>query len=359
MRHGEATSEAARILVVDDIPDNRTILTRRLERQGHSVVECENGELALELMSERPFDLVLLDIMMPVMNGYEVLEKMRGDRRLRHIPVIVISAVEEIESTVKCIELGAEDYLSKPFNPVLLRARVEACLEKKRLRDQEQYHLKRIEDEKKRADELLEVILPKSIAEELRRTNEVKPRRYESAVVLFADVVGFTEYCDQRSPDEVLNNLQQMVYAFEELVSEYGLLKLKTIGDSFMAAAGLLNDVVNPATDPVTDSVQCGLAMITSLDSLKLGWNLRVGIHTGPLVAGVVGHRQYLFDVWGDTVNTASRIEAHGAPGAVNLSRQAWEKVSSHFECASTQTVAVKGKGDLQIFQVTRRLSQS
>ena len=138
MRHGEATSEAARILVVDDIPDNRTILTRRLERQGHSVVECENGELALELMSERPFDLVLLDIMMPVMNGYEVLEKMRGDRRLRHIPVIVISAVEEIESTVKCIELGAEDYLSKPFNPVLLRARVEACLQKKRLRDQEQ-----------------------------------------------------------------------------------------------------------------------------------------------------------------------------------------------------------------------------
>jgi len=347
------TDEAARILVVDDIPDNRAILTRRLERQGHSVAECENGQLALELMREGSFDLVLLDIMMPVMNGYEVLEEIRKDARLRHIPVIVISAVDEIESTVKCIKVGAEDYLSKPFNPVLLRARVEACLEKKRLRDQEQYHLRQIELEKKRADELLEVILPSSIAEELKRTNEVKPRRYENAVVLFADVVGFTEYCDQRAPDEVLNNLQKMVYAFEAVVSEHGLLKLKTIGDSFMAAAGLLNDVA----DPVTDSVRCGLAMISSLESLQLGWDLRVGIHTGPLVAGVVGHHQYLFDVWGDTVNTASRIEEHGAPGAVNLSRQAWEKASSHFDCASTQTVAVKGKGEIQIFQVTPRLS--
>jgi len=306
-------------------------------------------------MSESPFDLVLLDIMMPVLNGYEVLEEMREDPRLRHIPVIVISAIDEIESTVKCIKLGAEDYLSKPFNPVLLRARVGACLEKKRLRDQEQEYLKQIEDEKKRADDLLEVILPKSIAEELKRTNEVKPRRYESAVVLFADIVGFTEYCDQRAPDEVLDKLQEMVYAFEGLVSEHSLLKLKTIGDSFMAAAGLLNDDTDPKIDPVLNSVRCGLAMISSLDSLKLGWNIRVGIHTGPLVAGVVGHRQYLFDVWGDTVNTASRIEEHGKPGAVNLSRQAWEKVSSYFECASTQTVAVKGKGDLQIIQVRPR----
>src|SRR6266487_3013400 len=129
-------TEAA-LLVVDDIEDNRFALSRRLARQGYlNVTTAADGRQALELLNSRPFDLVLLDIMMPNVNGYEVLAAMKANSRLRHIPVIMISAVDEIDSVIRCIELGAEDYLPKPFNPTLLRARVGACLERKRLHDQ-------------------------------------------------------------------------------------------------------------------------------------------------------------------------------------------------------------------------------
>ena len=138
------------LLVVDDNEDNRYTLVRRLKRQGYDhVVTAEHGRQALDLLAARPFDLVLLDIMMPEMTGYEVLETMKADSKIRHIPVIMISAVDEIDSVVRCIELGAEDYLAKPFNPTLLRARVGASLERKRLRDREMAYLKELESRKK------------------------------------------------------------------------------------------------------------------------------------------------------------------------------------------------------------------
>jgi CheY-like chemotaxis protein len=131
------------LLVVDDNEDNRYTLVQRLRRLGYSeVVTAVDGHDALKQLGTRDFDLVLLDVMMPELNGYQVLERMRADERLRHIPVIMISAVDQVESVVRCIELGAEDYLPKPFNPVILRARVTTCLEKKRLRDQELRYLK-------------------------------------------------------------------------------------------------------------------------------------------------------------------------------------------------------------------------
>ena len=126
-----------RVLVVDDIAANRDVLTRRLERQGYTTATAENGREALERLRADNFDLVLLDIMMPEMDGYEVLQRLKADEALRHIPVIMISALSELESVVRCIELGAEDYLPKPFNPTLLKARIGACLEKKRARDRE------------------------------------------------------------------------------------------------------------------------------------------------------------------------------------------------------------------------------
>ena len=136
-----------RLLVVDDNEMNREILSRRLQLEGHTVAVAESGPQSLEMIEANSFDLVLLDIMMPEMDGYQVLERLKSDDVLRHIPVIMLSALDEIDSVVRCIELGAEDYLSKPFNPVLLRARIGACLEKKRLHDQERLYLQQIEDQ--------------------------------------------------------------------------------------------------------------------------------------------------------------------------------------------------------------------
>jgi len=336
------------LLVVDDNEDNRYTLTRRLNRQGYeNLTTAENGREALDLLAKRPFDLVLLDIMMPVMNGYEVLEHIKSDMALRDIPVIMISAVDEMESIVRCIKAGAEDHLPKPFNASLLKARIGASLEKKRLRDQEASYLKQIEVEKKRADDLLHATLPAAAVHELKATNMVRPRRFEDVAVLFCDVVGFTSYCDKHTPEEVVSHLQALVTEFEEVTAKHGLEKIKTVGDAFMATAGLLQHVEAPAAA----SVQAGFDMIAVARQLEAGWDVRVGIHMGPVVGGVVGRKQYLFDIWGDTVNIAARIADQADPGAVLVSAALWRNLGDIFRGSSKGLVELKGKGDLELVQ--------
>ncbi|QGJ70984.1 Response regulator receiver modulated serine phosphatase [Planctomycetales bacterium 10988] len=344
--------EAGKILIVDDNPTNRDLAQRRLESQGHSVSVAENGQTALEILRIQPFDVVLLDVMMPILNGFEVLRQMKADENLRHIPVIMISAFDEMDSVVQCILMGAEDYLTKPFNPTLLKARIDASLEKKRLRDREQLYLQQIEWERKRSNELLKVILPDEIVEELKARDAVQPRRLEQVAVLFADIVGFTNYCDKHPPEQVVADLQQLIVLWEEIALEHEVEKIKTIGDAFMAACGLLK----PMENPVENCVRCGQDMIRAARSLPTAWRVRVGIHCGPVVAGVLGRKKYLYDLWGDTVNTASRMESHGSPGAVTLSGEAFASISSFAEGVSIGSVRVKGKGDMQLVRFKKFL---
>ena len=347
-----ASLVGGRILVVDDNEVNRDMLSRRLRREGYTTAPAADGRQALRLLAERPFDLVLLDILMPEMNGYQVLEFLKADATLRHIPVIMISALDEIDSVARCIEMGAEDYLPKPFNPTLLRARIGASLEKKQLRDREVLYLRQIEEEKQRADELLHVILPHQIVEELKATNAVKPRRHEEVAVLFCDIVGFTPYCATRQPEEILANLQQLFELYEELAARHSMYKIKTIGDAFMSTAGL----IVPLDSPVENAVSCGLEMTEGARGLPAHWEVRVGIHVGPVMAGVVGRRQYLYDLWGDTVNTAARVESHGVKGAVCVSEEAWSRLAGRFRGESRGIIPVKGKGDMEIIRVDGRL---
>jgi class 3 adenylate cyclase len=251
---------------------------------------------------------------------------------------------------VRCIEVGAEDYLCKPFDPVLLRARINACLEKKRLRDREVHYLEQIDQERRRSEELLHVILPAAIVAELKANDAVRPRRYEDVAVLFCDIVGFTPYCDRNRPEKVVPHLQRLIEAWEEIALRHQVEKIKTIGDAFMAAAGLLQ----PAENPVLNCVRCGLDMIAACRRLRVRWDVRVGVHVGPVVAGVIGRRQYLFDLWGDTVNTASRMESHGTPGAVTLSGAAWQRIAPFAEGEALGLFPVKGKGSVPIVRFER-----
>ncbi len=341
------------LLVVDDNDDNRYTLTRRLKREGYTnLAVAENGRQAVDMLAGRRFDLVLLDITMPEMDGYQVLEHIKSSQELREIPVIMISAVDEMDSVVRCIELGAEDYLPKPFNPVLLRARIGACVEKKRLRDQETAYLCQIERERQRADDLLHAILPAAAVSELKATDTVAPRRFEDVAVLFCDVVDFTPYCEQHSPEEVVGQLQAWVDACEGIVVRHGLEKIKTIGDAFMATAGLLR----PVDEPVLAAVRCGLDMAAAARRLEPGWSVRVGIHFGPVVAGVVGHKQFMFDLWGDTVNTAARIVPKAEPGAVVISDAAWRQVEDRCRGRSIGFVELKGKGPVELIECQQEL---
>jgi adenylate cyclase len=336
------------ILVVDDDENNRFTLVQRLKREGYEnvAVACDGRE-ALARLSEIPFDLVLLDVMMPELDGIGVLSEIKADPALRHIPVIMISAVSDLERVVRCIELGAEDYLTKPFNRVLLRARVGACLDKKRLRDQEQAYLAEIEHQRGRLRELLHAILPAPAVAELEATGRVEPRRHPEVMVLFCDIAGFTAYCDGHPPETIVSHLQHLVEAFERVSSDYGLEKIKTVGDAFLATGALL--LPNP--DPVMAGLSCAFAMIEAARAGPAHWEMRCGLHVGPVVAGVVGRSKFSFDLWGDTVNVAARLAHVGSTGCVHLSEPAWRQVAHRCDAEALGLVEMRGKGEVPVFR--------
>ncbi|MCT7984754.1 response regulator [Laspinema sp. A4] len=339
--------DQASVLVVDDVEANRDLLCRRLKRQGYHVQIAEDGLKALELIRAEPFDLVLLDIMMPHLNGYQVLEEIKADSSLRHIPVIMISAVDDIDSVVKCIELGAEDYLSKPFNPVLLKARISASLEKKRLRDQEQAVLQKLQDEQAKSELLLLNILPKPIAERLKAGERTIADNFSDVTVLFADIVGFSQLSSHLSPPELVEFLNHIFSLFDELADKYGLEKIKTIGDAYMVVGGL----PMPRPDHAQAIAQMALDMLDATTQLRTNHGetiaMRIGISTGPVEAGVIGTKKFSYDLWGDTVNTASRMESHGIPGRIQVTTSTYECLANDFLFEHRGLIPVKGKGEM------------
>jgi DNA-binding response OmpR family regulator len=336
------------ILIVEDDPFSADYLEQELDDLGYDSFRATNGKEALAVVDVQTPDLILLDIMMPVMDGFTVLGHLKNSPDTRSIPVIVISALNDLQSLVKGIEMGAEDFLPKPFDPVLLKARLTNALQKRLWQMQEQEYLREIESAKQRIDDLLHVILPDPVVCELITDNKVLPREYPEVAVLFADVADFTRYTETHAVEQVVDNLQRLVVAYENLAIKWKIQKIKTIGDSFMAAGSLLELLENP----VFNCVQCGLEMVRFAHEMGVGWEVRVGIHIGPLIAGVVGKRQYLFDIWGDTVNTAQRVQSYGEIGYVNLSQQAWERVKTEYPGSAKIAREVKSKGLLDIYLV-------
>lgn len=336
------------LLIVEDEDFNRQLIVRQLKKEGYEKVEAaEDGRKALDILRRDRIDLVLLDLELPEMNGFEVLQELKADMRLRDIPVLMISGSDEQENIIRCIELGADDFLPKPFDPVLLRARMGACLERKRLSDQRVSHVEQIRKEKRRSEELLNVILPPLAANELRVSGSVTPRRYEDVAILFCDIVGFTNFCNENTPETIVNNLQALFERFEELTDKYGMEKIKTIGDEYMATAGLLQQ----NSDPLLAAIKCGLDMAAVVKEVEESWKVRIGVNKGPVVAGIVGHQRYQFDVWGDTVNIAARMTAVGEPGTVCMTQDAWMLVEIDCEGRSLGRLPIKGKGDIEVIQ--------
>jgi class 3 adenylate cyclase len=345
---GAAAKPGGHLLVVDDDAANREMLARRLAHDGWTVSVARSGLEALQAARARQFDLILLDMVMPGLDGCQVLRELKSAPALAEVPVVMISASDQEESIARCLELGAEDYVAKPFNPILLRARIGACLEKKRLRDREVSYVRQLQEEKQRSEDLLRIILPVDVADELKATHSVQPRRFESVGVLFCDLVGFTPYCDQHPPEEILDQLQRVVEAFETLAATHGLEKIKTVGDAFMATAGLRSSLPNPAWN----CVRCAGDMIAAARRLPPRWQVRAGLHVGPVVAGVVGRRKYQYDVWGDTVNVAARMQEAAQAGSICVSAQTWRLLEGQCPAIPLGPVDIKGKGRLELFRI-------
>jgi adenylate cyclase len=292
----------ARLLVADDNKVNRLLLQRSLQLQGHHVALAENGRVALEMLAREPFDLLLLDIAMPEMDGFEVLERLAKDLRLRDLPVIVTSAVEGMDSVVRCIECGAEDYLPKPVNPVLLKARIGASLEKKRLRDQQK--------------ELVRRFATREVADDLDASGFALGGHRVQATVMFSDIRGFTTMAEAMAPEETIELLNTYYTLMFDAISGHGGVVNQMIGDGLMAIFGAPLALADPCGSAVRAAQEMiEMVALFNLEPDRAGKptiQIGVGIATGSVIAGYTGTEQRAtYTCVGDTVNLAARLEAH------------------------------------------------
>jgi class 3 adenylate cyclase len=298
----DALRGPARLLVADDNKVNRLLLARSLELQGHSVACAPNGRVALEMLRDGGFDLMLLDMEMPEMDGFQVLEQLNAELALRDLPVIVTSSLEGIGHIVRCIELGAEDYLTKPVNAVLLKARIGASLEKKRLRDQQK--------------ELVRRFATPEVAEDLQQSGFDLHGRRVDASVLFCDIRDFTALVESQPPEETIELLNTYYTLMFDAINGHGGVVNQMIGDGLMAIFG----APLPLPGHAASAVHAALDMVELIELLgverrdagRAPLRIGVGIASGELIAGYTGtRRRATYTCIGDTVNLAARLEQH------------------------------------------------
>jgi class 3 adenylate cyclase len=258
---------------------------------------------------------------------------------------------------VRCIEAGAEDYVPKPFNPVILHARINASLEKKRLRDQEQAYLAELQAERANSDRLLLNVLPKAVADRLKQGERTIVDSFRDATVVFADIVGFTSFSANMAPSRTVQLLNDLFSGFDKLAETYQLEKIKTIGDSYMVVGGI------PTPDP-EHAERCAWMALDMLEVLQhfnrrnsIDLSLRVGLNSGPVVAGIIGTKKFSYDLWGDTVNVASRMESQGQPGMIQVSASTHALLAGRFVFEDRGTIEVKNRGMMATYRLIRRMA--
>ena len=344
------------VLVVDDSRTLRKILIRELNSLGfHNILEAADGLEAIELVKTKPVDLMLLDMEMPELDGLGVLGQLKADDTYKALPIIVISGADQFEKTIKCIEMGAEDYLPKPFDPILLRARIFSSLEKKRLRDLDRKHLEMLNHEKQlleieqmKTEKLMLNILPRPIAERLKRGEKNISGSYPDVTILFSDLVGFTKMSSKTTATELVKLLNDLFTRFDVRAEALGLEKIKTIGDAYMAVGGL----PIPRPDHAALCAEMALGMFEDLKNFNqennAELNMRIGMNSGPVVAGVIGFTKFSYDLWGNTVNTASRMESTSQHGRVQVSPSTYEALKDTYDFEDAGLMECKGLGEIR-----------
>src|SRR5262249_20866827 len=342
------------ILIVDDNEDNRYTLQLMLESDGHEhIASAAGGNEAITLIEKENFSLVLLDLMMPDLNGDEVLKLIKSDPDKRDIPVVMISADTNTDKESQCIELGADDYLPKPFNPPILRARIAAALRRNSLRTLEDEQLGKTENEMRHSENLLRNILPAEVVTRLRNGESNIADHFDDATVIFADVVGFGKITARMKAYETVACLNQLFSEFDKLAEDAGIEKIKTIGDNYMAVSGVPTPRPNHARLAAKFALDIVAATARLRSRLPVPFMIRVGLHSGPVMAGVIGTRKFAYDVWGDAVNIAARMEAASKPNRERGSAATVKALGSEYRFDGPQKVETKEGRVLEAFLVS------
>ena len=344
----------AKLLIVDDQVANVLLLERLLRSAGYSAISSTlNPTEVMDLHRKNRYDLILLDLNMPEMDGFQVMEGLKGLEGEGILPVLVITA--QPNEKLRALKVGALDFLSKPLDIAEVLARVQNLLQVRLLSLETQKLYEQVLVEQDLSEMLLHNMLPQAIVERLKgrsrltadRLNQAIVDSYANVTVLFADIVGFTAFSQVVSPEVMVDVLNDLFTRFDHIADHRGLEKIKTIGDCYMAAAGL--PVVVP--DHADRAAHMALDILNAIEdfnaSSQYPLNIRIGISSGAAVAGIIGKSKFLYDLWGDVVNTASRMESHGTPGRIQMSDSTRQALIQPFSLEDGGVIEVKGKGEM------------
>jgi class 3 adenylate cyclase len=347
-----------RVLLVDDQPMIGEAVRRLLADQTDiTFAFCKDAAKALSTAEEFQPTVILQDLVMPDIDGLDLVSQFRSHPGTEKIPVIMLSANEEAATKAQLLEAGANDYLIKLPHQIELIARIRVHSEAyKRLLERDaafgalERSLADLTREREKSERLLRNILPDTIAERLKNNVSTIAETYSSVSVLFADLCGFTTFSERVDASQLVDLLDDIFSAFDHLANAYGVEKIKTIGDAYMAVAGLPE-----ARDDHAEAVAgMALGMLEAFRGVMrnrgLSMEVRIGIHSGPVVAGVIGKHKFSYDLWGDTVNTASRMESHGEPSRVHVSQGTYTLLQDRYRFTDRGEMNVKGKGMQQTY---------
>jgi adenylate cyclase len=335
------------ILAVDDLPENLMIIKMGLRKHNYEVITASSGDEALRILEHTTPDLILMDIQMPGLDGFETTAQIKQNPRLRDIPLLFISALKDLSNIIRCFEAGAVDYVSKPFRNPELIARISTHLKIRQLQ-------KTLEQEHQKMNAILENVLPGKYVVELK--NGVRPRTemHENVVVLFTDFQNFTGISRDLGPEKSILHLNEIFFAFDEIITAFGLERVKTIGDGYFAIAG-----INTTTENAPIRVIAALLKMHEFVRLynerhpEVVWKLRVGAHIGNIIAGIVGYQKIAFDVWGHPVNIASRLQSVADSSGVCISEELFEIVKNDVVTNDPQMRHLHHLGDSLVYTVT------
>ena len=356
-----------RVLLVDDQPMIGEAVRRLLADQADiTFAFCKDAAKALSTAEEFQPTVILQDLVMPDIDGLDLVSQFRSHPGTKKIPVIMLSANEEAATKAQLLEAGANDYLIKLPHQIELIARIRVHSEAyKRLLERDaafgalERSLADLTREREKSERLLRNILPDTIAERLKNNVSTIAETYSSVSVLFADLCGFTTFSERVDASQLVDLLDDIFSAFDHLANAYGVEKIKTIGDAYMAVAGLPE-----ARDDHAEAVAgMALGMLEAFRGVMrnrgLSMEVRIGIHSGPVVAGVIGKHKFSYDLWGDTVNTASRMESHGEPSRVHVSQGTYTLLQDRYRFTDRGEMNVKGKGMQQTYFLLGRHEES
>jgi adenylate cyclase len=351
-----------KILIVDDREANVLLLERMLHGAGYdSITSTRDPAEACTLHLENRYDLILLDLRMPGMDGFQVMERLKEIETDGYLPVLVITA--EPSHKLRALKAGARDFISKPLEMAEVLARVHNMLEVRLLHLETKRLYERVVAEQKVSERLLLNVLPASIAERLKSRPEIIADNFSEVIadsfsdvtVLFADIVGFTKFSTGVNPERLVALLNEIFTDYDSIADNRGLEKIKSIGDAYMAAAGL----PVPVDDHALRAAHMALDMLDALARFNerngCNFQMRIGIHSGAVVAGVIGKRKFIYDLWGAAVNTASRMESHGVAGRVQISEATRARLGEPFLFEERGAIKVKDMGELQTWFLTGR----